>query len=156
MAWIEPLDSRAANPYVPLTLGVITLLLAGLGLIAALRFLIEFFRFKRSVLKITQPVNRSLLKPLLIIFFALIAAASTFMTLPSSQPVWELVTILQVAEFPWRMLGLANLGLAFTTAAAVFFVASKDSKIRRSLHYFGPNRGRGAASFPGYTFCPIR
>ncbi|MBI1879281.1 MAG: glycosyltransferase family 39 protein, partial [Chloroflexi bacterium] len=36
IAWIHPLDARAANPYVPLTLGVVTLILAALGLTAGI------------------------------------------------------------------------------------------------------------------------
>ncbi|RMF01473.1 MAG: hypothetical protein D6768_10570, partial [Chloroflexi bacterium] len=34
LAPLQPLDTRAANPYIPLTLGVVTLALAGLGLLA--------------------------------------------------------------------------------------------------------------------------
>ena len=36
VAWLQPLDARAANPYVPLTLGLVTLGLAALGLLAGL------------------------------------------------------------------------------------------------------------------------
>ena len=59
------------------------------------------------------------------LFFAAVAAAAIFMTLPVSRPVWETLTILQVAEFPWRMLGLANLGLAFLAGGAVLLAPPK-------------------------------
>jgi len=39
--------------------------------------------------------------------------------------VWEIVEILQVAEFPWRMLGLANLGLAVLAGAAMLLAPLK-------------------------------
>jgi hypothetical protein len=115
-AWIYPLDSRAANPYVPLTLGVVTFILAGLGLTVGImggRGL--GVRGQRS------PDPRLLPA----VFFAVVAAAATFMTLPVSRPVWEIVSILQVAEFPWRMLGLANLGLAFLAGGAVTGLPAK-------------------------------
>ncbi len=105
-ALIEPLDGRAANPYVPLTLGVVTLALASLGLLAAL-------------LRPGRRLARSSL------FFALVAAGAVFMALPPSRPIWEIVTILQVAEFPWRMLGLANLGLAFLAGAALLLAPTR-------------------------------
>jgi hypothetical protein len=116
VAWIQPLDARAANPYVPLTLGLITLVLAGLGLLAGLLAL--------SKPKITTPnITEASLLPFLpigVIFLAaLIAGGAIFLTLPISQPVWQTITILQVAEFPWRMLGLANLGLALLAGAAL-------------------------------------
>lgn len=112
VAWIEPLDTRAANPYVPLTLGVVTLILAGLGLAAAVRLWAGSGRRLAAA----------------IFFFAAVAGASIFMTLPASRPVWETVAILQVSEFPWRMLGLANLGLAVLAGAAVRLL---PQKIRR-------------------------
>jgi len=115
IAWIGPLDARAANPYVPLALGVVTLILAGLGLLAALRLAIEN---RKSSPNSWRPVS-------FILFFGLVAAGSIFMTLPLSRPVWETVSMLQVAEFPWRMLGLANLGLAFLTGAALLLPPPK-------------------------------
>ena len=107
VAWIQPLDFRAANPYVPLTLGVVTLILAGLGLLS----LVYLWR---------SAAGRQ--RAAYIIFFALVAGVAIFMTLPISQPVWEIAGPLQVAEFPWRMLGLANLGLAILAGAAVLLV----------------------------------
>lgn len=124
VAWIYPLDSRAANPYTPLSLGVVTLILAGLGLLAAGLCL---WRLARRA----QPQSGAIpdeeaacptgVVPA-IVFFALVAGGAVGMTLPLSRPVWETVAILQVAEFPWRMLGLANLGLAVLAGAALLLV----------------------------------
>ena len=107
-AWIQPLDERAANPYVPLTLGLVTLTLAGLGLVGALLGWRKNARLS-----------------LLLLFFGAVATGSIFMTLPLSQPVWAALEPLQVAEFPWRMLGLANLGLAVLAGAAVKLVPDR-------------------------------
>ncbi|MEW5956922.1 MAG: hypothetical protein AB1801_04305 [Chloroflexota bacterium] len=123
IAWIAPLDARAANPYVPLTLGVATLGLAGLGLAAASRQLLIPNRPGGK-----QRGEEQRRAPLFILFFALLALAATFMTLPASRPVWETFSILQVAEFPWRMLGLANLGWALVAGAAVLLL---PRRIRR-------------------------
>lgn len=119
VAWIQPLDSRAANPYVPLTLGVVTLVLAGLGLAAALAGLIA--GRNRAV-----PADEHLPPPAWpALFFAAVAAGAALMTLPVSRPLWETMSILQVAEFPWRTLGLVNLGLAFLAGYVLLAIPSK-------------------------------
>jgi len=107
VAWIEPLDFRAANPYAPLTLGVITLILAGLGILRGMSIFRGPVRYHHLILTS---------------FFALTATGAIFMSLPASQAVWRTVEILQVAEFPWRMLGLANLGLAVLAGLAILWV----------------------------------
>lgn len=123
VAWIQPLDARAANPYAPLSLGVITLILAALGLTAGI------VRGQGVGARGQQTFNPRLLtsNPRLLstLFFAVIAAAAAFMSLPISRPVWEIVSILQVAEFPWRMLGVANLGLAFLAGGAVLWLPAR-------------------------------
>jgi hypothetical protein len=122
IAWIQPLDARAANPYVPLSLGVVTLILAALGLAAAVRdWRLETTipAAKQSAIGDSPSANRH---SLFAIFFTLVAAAGIFLALPISRPVWETITILQVAEFPWRMLGLANLGLSVLAGAAVLWL----------------------------------
>lgn len=128
-AWIAPLDTRAANPYTPLTLGVVTLILAGLGLLVV-GYLSRFAVLRPSSLLETQnaagrsqnlPITAYHL-PLTILFFAALAAGAAFMSIPASRPVWEVVSILQVAEFPWRMLGLANLGLALLSGGAILWL----------------------------------
>ncbi|RME74793.1 MAG: hypothetical protein D6784_09280 [Chloroflexi bacterium] len=113
IAWIEPLDARAANPHVPLTLGVVTLALAGLGLVGLAWWAI------RGPRRLAVPG----------LFFGLVAGTAIFLTLPVSRPVWEAIPILQVAEFPWRLLGLANLGLAVLCAAAVASVRARKGSI---------------------------
>ena len=141
VAWIQPLDARAANPYVPLTLGRVTLALALLGLLAGLWLFINQYRDRRinrwplsfplwgggggDPAHIPTSPYISLPRSPLILFFAAIAALAIYLSLPGSRPIWERVAILQVAEFPWRMLGLANLGLAFLAGAAMLWLPPK-------------------------------
>jgi len=108
LAWLPPLDTRAANPYTPLALGVVTLALAGLGLLAGL------WQSRQKPRRLAT-----------VLFFAALALAATFLTLPASRGVWETFSILQVAEFPWRMLGLANLGLAGLAGAALLLIPAR-------------------------------
>ena len=129
VAWIQPLDARAANPYVPLTLGVVTLVLAGLGLLAGIWLWLKQAGEQgrkgaegQSFVSHLPPRSPA---PLLIFFFALVAAGAVFLTLSVSRPIWETFSILQVAEFPWRMLGLANLGLAFLAGAALLLAPAR-------------------------------
>ncbi|MDM8530913.1 6-pyruvoyl-tetrahydropterin synthase-related protein [Anaerolineales bacterium HSG25] len=135
---IMPLDSRAANPYVPLTLGLATVALAGLGVLVLLvkkrkaRFS-ELTGFKNlsalTLAKQTSPAF-SPSPTILALFFLTITLGAIYLTLPMSQIVWETVTILQVAEFPWRLLGLANLGLSFLAGGAVFV-----APVKRRWHF---------------------
>ncbi|MEM7345329.1 MAG: 6-pyruvoyl-tetrahydropterin synthase-related protein [Chloroflexota bacterium] len=124
VAMIQPLDGRAANPYVPLSLSLVTVILATLGLICVI---ILFTPIKSKIINLQSnqvtPSSISYLQtPITILFFALIATLAIFMSLPISRPMWETISILQVGEFPWRMLGLANLGLALLAGAALLFV----------------------------------
>jgi hypothetical protein len=47
------------------------------------------------------------------------------MVLPASHWVWANAPFLAVAEFPWRLLGLANLSLAFLGGASVHMLSSR-------------------------------
>jgi hypothetical protein len=123
VAWIQPLDARAANPHAPLTLGLVTLILATLGF-AAVMVREQWLGIRDRQVVDSRPPTPGL-RLLCTLFFAVIAAAAAFMSLPVSRPVWEIVSILQVAEFPWRMLGLANLGLAFLAGGAVLWLPAK-------------------------------
>ena len=120
LAWVAPLDTRAANTYVPLTLGVVTLLLAGLGLPAVI-----IYGTRR--LRTAQTAADASPRPAvaIILFFAGLTAVATFMTLSQSRPVWDALPLLQVAEFPWRLLGLANLGLVITAGAAILLIPAR-------------------------------
>ncbi len=102
LALPQPLDGRAANPWVPFSLGAATLALAAIG--------------AATWLQTARPRSPLFRRGL---FFALLLATSVFMVLPASAPVWKAVPLLGVAEFPWRLLGLANLSLAFLAAMGV-------------------------------------
>ncbi|MDM8527152.1 6-pyruvoyl-tetrahydropterin synthase-related protein [Anaerolineales bacterium HSG24] len=129
LSLITPLDSRAANPHVPLTLGLATVTLAGLSLLAILakECKVYFADTWRAAI-LTAPQAKQTLHPsptILALFFLTIALSAIYLTLPMSQIVWETVTILQVAEFPWRLLGLANLGLSFLAGGAILLAPIK-------------------------------
>ncbi|MFN8458634.1 MAG: 6-pyruvoyl-tetrahydropterin synthase-related protein [Anaerolineae bacterium] len=129
LAWIQPLDARAANPYVPLSLGVVTLTLAALGLTVVIGnwLLIIKSPTRNSItnpIDLQSPISNYQL-PIFLLFFTLVAGVATFMTISPSRLVWETVSILQVAEFPWRMLGPANLGLAVLAGAAILWIPPK-------------------------------
>ena len=117
VAWIQPFDTRAANPYTPLTLGVITVGLAGLGLVAGI--------LRAGPAGAPSPKSERIRRLVLILLFTAIALAAGLLSLPISRRIWESLEILQVAEFPWRMLGLANLGLAVLAGAAVWLVPTR-------------------------------
>ncbi len=51
-------------------------------------------------------------------YFLAITAGVVFLMLPLSEPVWEALGLVSFAQFPWRLLALTILSLAFLGAAA--------------------------------------
>jgi 4-amino-4-deoxy-L-arabinose transferase-like glycosyltransferase len=119
LSLLPRLDTRAANPYAPLTLGVLPV---GLALLA---LLMCFLMLK---------VKKGRSERLETLFFGVIGILSVFLTTAASSDIWRTVTILQVGEFPWRMLGLANLGIAVLIAA---FVGQLGELFRKSKPWLG-------------------
>lgn len=63
-----------------------------------------------------------------LVFFALITVAAIFMMLSGSAPLWELFSSLVVfIQFPWRLLIVTALTLAFLAGAAVHAVPKRDA-----------------------------
>jgi hypothetical protein len=94
----EALDARAANPALPFTLGIVIVALVGAGLVATI------FRPKAR-----WPAW----------FFGLLLLLVVFMMLPGSEWLWSNMPLLAMAEFPWRLLGIAALACAVLAGAAV-------------------------------------
>jgi hypothetical protein len=102
-----PLDLSAINPAFPLSLGLAQIIGAALGL-AALLWLLARWATRR-------PSNPTLPHTL---FFAGFLLLYAFLAVPWSQPVWENLPLLELTEFPWRMLGPAIFCAAVLSAAA--------------------------------------
>jgi hypothetical protein len=94
----EALDARAANPALPFTLGIVIVALVGAGLVATI------FRPKTR-----WPAW----------FFGLLLLLVVLMMLPGSEWLWSTIPLLAMAEFPWRLLGIAALSSAVLAGAAV-------------------------------------
>ncbi|MBE7552995.1 MAG: hypothetical protein HS126_18135 [Anaerolineales bacterium] len=125
-----PLDLAAINPEFPLSLGLPQIIGAGIGLVTLLFISIKLNKQRGSRLA-NQPQDKpthhplssifyllsSIFYPLSFIFhlpalahalfFAFFLLLYAFLALPYSQLVWEAVPLLELAEFPWRMLGPA-------------------------------------------------
>jgi len=155
LAWPQPLDARAANPWVPFSLGMGALFLALLGAVALLRpkrvrptdprlmrtevagpvlSEAEGSRTRPEQQKMWSAQSRLSLR-LQGLFFLALLATTIFMMLSISTPVWTNIPLLAVAEFPWRLLGLANLSLAFLGGASVHLF--KDSRKQSWFSLFG-------------------
>jgi hypothetical protein len=125
-AWPVPLDASADNPYFPFSLGPAILVLAAISL-AALAVDTGYRVWRRWI-----PPNRPTTQPPKhlttqvdssvkwhLLFFALVLAASVFIMLPASTPIWENAPFLPIGQFPWRVMGVANLSLAFLAGASL-------------------------------------
>jgi hypothetical protein len=134
VAWPTPLDASADNPYLPFSLGPAIMALAAISLTALV--LDAGYQFRRRLIQGSQPVVHPLASAHALrwfasdssadtsvkwhlLFFALVLAASVFMMLPASAPIWENTPFLPIGEFPWRLMGIANLASAFLAGASL-------------------------------------
>jgi hypothetical protein len=123
LAWPQALDVRAANPWVPFSLGPAALLLGGLGLLALVTNKPTDQQANRSMSQQVSESSDQLVHYHGLFFFGLLVL-SVFMVLPASIWFWANIPFLVVGEFPWRLLGLANLSLAFLGGASIGWASS--------------------------------
>jgi len=111
------LDVTAINPEFPLSLGLAQLIVAAVaGIILVIAIFSRGLRQKLNNQSPHLPISSS---PFLhTLFFAVFLAIYAFLALPWSQVVWETVPLLELTEFPWRMLGPAVFCAAFLAAPA--------------------------------------
>ncbi len=161
-----PLDLSAINPEFPLSLGLAQIIGATAGIMALLYLSLKLILSPRSkqctIQNIPQPQTVSpksqIEQPSVAysfanlhfaqaythtVFFVVFFLLYTFLTLPISQSVWENVPLIELAEFPWRMLGPIIFCAAALSAATLFTVfyqisvrqgqALPDAKIRIGL-----------------------
>lgn len=113
LALPRPLDQAAINPYFPLSLGVSHAVLAGLMLMSLFACLLGWLgkslvrRTASGVKTSICPVDRHMSGHAL--YFGVALLIYCFLMLPESQTIWESVPLLELAEFPWRMLGPVTL-----------------------------------------------
>ena len=101
-------DIRRANPERVYSLGPAHVSLAILGLLSACT--------ARGRLK-----NRSRLVAL----YMAMTGGAVLLMLPPSQPGWEMLPLLALAQFPWRFLSIAGLGLSLIAGGAVALVSDR-------------------------------
>ncbi|MDX1523480.1 MAG: 6-pyruvoyl-tetrahydropterin synthase-related protein, partial [Anaerolineae bacterium] len=123
-----PLDLTAINPEFPLSLGLPQMLAAAFGIIALLVITLTryFPRSGRLDDSTTQPdLPSHPLDPLFhTVFFIIFLLIYAYLAVPLSQPIWEAIPLLELAEFPWRMLGPAIFCASVLGAAGWGQVAS--------------------------------
>ena len=68
----------------------------------------------------------------LILFFALVTVVAIFLTLEISSPVWQVLPLARLAQFPWRLLALTVVSMAFLCGAILHRTESR----RMSLSTF--------------------
>ena len=99
-----PLDYSAVNVHLPLSLGLASVVLAVMALIAVV-WVRENMRDQR----------------LLIGFSAILLTISVFLMVPPSTFLWEHVPLLKLTEFPWRLLEVAAVPLSLLAGGSVYF-----------------------------------
>jgi hypothetical protein len=109
------LDGRADNPYVPFSLGIVIVVLAVLGAVyLVLASLCLVFSASQCVGR--EGMWREVRH--LAFFLAVLLAASIVMLRPAAF-MWETLPLLAYAEFPWRLMGIANLAAAFLAGGSI-------------------------------------
>jgi hypothetical protein len=126
VAWPVPLDASADNPYLPFSLGPAIVILAAISL-AALAVDAGYQLWRRWIPP-NHPTTQTPSPPIIqgdtsvkwhLLFFPFVLVATVLMMLPVSEPLWENAPFLPIAEFPWRMMGMANLSMAFLAGASL-------------------------------------
>jgi hypothetical protein len=131
VAWPVALDASADNPYFPFSLGPAILVLAAISL-AALAVDAGYQVWRRwigtghSSLRggraprwFAGDSRADISVKWHLLFFAFVLATSVFIMLPASTPIWENAPFLPIGQFPWRVMGVANLSLAFLAGASL-------------------------------------
>jgi len=121
-----PLDLAEANADVPLALGwaqmaAAALAVAGViwsaartrrGRLLAGGRLAPSAEFAEGIVVRTAMQQTGCLLLVEPLWWLAVLAASIYLQLPASAPIWENVSLLPVAEFPWRFMGLSAFALA--------------------------------------------
>jgi hypothetical protein len=126
----SPLDLAAMNPEFPLSLGLAQLIGAAAGIVALLFWASALRRPTPAIEATSAPSEVDLrrntagfatrLSPFShTLFFTGWLLLYAFLALPYSQSAWENAPLIELAEFPWRMLGPAIFCAASLAAAGV-------------------------------------
>jgi hypothetical protein len=111
----SPLDGRADNPYVPFSLGIPVIVLAGLGVIY---LLLAWLCLTRSAAPCTR--REGMWREIRhLAFFLVVLLGASFVMLRPAALLWERLPFLPYAEFPWRLMGIANLAAAFLAGGSM-------------------------------------
>jgi hypothetical protein len=70
-------------------------------------------------------VQRSV--PRLVAFFAVLTAVVVFLMLSVSAPLWQVLPLVRLAQFPWRLLALTVVSLAFLSGVVLLNVRSRGT-----------------------------
>ncbi len=84
----------------------------------------------------------------LVTFFAAATVVTGFLMLPASEPVWDVVPLLEFVQFPWRFLGITALTLAFLSAAGIDAILPSKVIIEQFANRPSPNPSRGEGNGP--------
>jgi len=83
--------------------------------------LVPFVLSLFALLSVLHPRLRAALTPpvrRLILFFSILTLIVVFLMLDLSAPLWEVLPLVRLAQFPWRLLALTVVSLAFLSGAA--------------------------------------
>ncbi len=115
-----PVDPALLNPPV-----VRPLPLAALALIVVVGLVRFPFRPRASEIPRAQQAGPAPLLPH-ILFFAALSLTTTLLALPAARPLWDMLPLLRLTQFPWRILGLNALFVALIAGSLLAESSSPD------------------------------
>ncbi len=122
------LDRSTINPYYPLTLGAVQLTLAGMGLLGAIFYGIQYIRSTSAHRGLSSSSSLLVVKTL---FWGITFFTCAFMALESSQPLWENLPLVRFFQFPARWHGLTILALSWLAGLAVYLAGRRSLLLQR-------------------------
>jgi len=124
------LDFTAINPKFPLSLGLAQTVGAMMGLLG---FIIYLVRLKLG--RLTPNIPQISLVHTHTIFFIGALLYYGFLMLPPSEFLWTNIPLLELTEFPWRMLGPAIFCASILSGAGFFYLTDAVTYKRKAAHY---------------------
>jgi len=115
-----PVDPDLLNPPVvrPLSLAALALIVV----VALVRFP---FRPRSSEIPRAQQAGPTPLLPHLL-FFATLSLTATLLALPAARPLWDMLPLLRLTQFPWRILGPNSLFVALIAGSLLAESSTPD------------------------------
>jgi hypothetical protein len=134
-------------------LGLVPILCAAIGLLGAFSAVLAIRQSRRGQTSGSGSLSANQVFPALaeVFFFAMVAGVAAFAMTPAAKPLWGMLPLVSMIQFPWRLLALTVIMLALLSGAGVWWLECRfksETRLPKPLHVElgGRVTGRGQGS----------